>query len=291
MQISMNVAVVAPVLQECAERRGHDLGALRVMQADRLGLDETNNVGRVELTKSHFSRAEGVFEKAPNRIAIKADRGRREPALVLQIPLELLSYPTRWPHLLRIRRRRLRRSEPDEATQGEGLAASAASMHPTLAEVLSRQRGREIPPFDSPLIEPNHEVLHQSDRRLHRRGRVSLRAHLLGEDRHEYPQRALAHRRWRVFERLGHDHLQSRHEAWLVMKLCRARLADCRLPRRAYASGSAFPETRHSAADRGCAPHRGRRERPSPVPGAADRRYGGPADHRAPGRDGGRGWR
>jgi integrase/recombinase XerD len=187
MQVGADLAAVAPVLQKRTQCRGHDLGALGVVQAGSVNLDETHDVSRGERAESNVSDAEGVHEEPCDSVAVQADRRRGEPPLALQILLELLSRSLG-------RRRRSRQfglhdqsvtcAQLDEAAQSEGIAAPAASPQPPLGEVFGYMVGRDTEAIDLALVKPGCEVLDQANRCLHRCRRVALGTPLLGKDVH-----------------------------------------------------------------------------------------------------------
>ena len=79
---------------------------------------------------------------------------------------------------------------------------------------------------DPALIEPRRKVRDQPSRYLHRGRCISLVPQLRNKNLNERRKRTLLHLPVRVSEFLSHDHLQSHHKAWLVMKLCRAKFAN-----------------------------------------------------------------
>lgn len=56
-----------------------------MVQTRRIDLHEADDVGSGDLTEHTFGVAEGVLEKASDRIAVQADRGRGQPTLTQQI--------------------------------------------------------------------------------------------------------------------------------------------------------------------------------------------------------------
>ena len=88
MQVDDDLAAVAPILQERAQSRGHDLGPLWMAQSRRIGLHEANDIRRSELIKANLCVAKGTLKKALDRIAVQANRRRGEPAFAQQILLE-----------------------------------------------------------------------------------------------------------------------------------------------------------------------------------------------------------
>jgi hypothetical protein len=54
MQVDDDLATVAPILQERAQSRGHDLSALWMVQPRCFGLHEANDVRRSDLIEPNF---------------------------------------------------------------------------------------------------------------------------------------------------------------------------------------------------------------------------------------------
>jgi hypothetical protein len=163
MQVSSDVTAVTPILKERAQRRDHDLGPLRMSQARCLGLHEANDVRRSEPTELNFSVAEEALEKTPHRLSVQTNRRRGEPTIAQKILLELLSDPASW----RYRRRvpghlvvSIGDTESGELMKRKGVAASAATLQPSLIEVAGYVGRRDAAVLDAALIEPGHEVRH-----------------------------------------------------------------------------------------------------------------------------------
>ena len=184
MQVDRDVAAVAAILQERAQRRDHDLGALRMSKAGCFGLHEANDVSSSEPMKLDLVFAEDLPQESSNRIAIQTNRGSGEPALAQQILLECL------PNLMIGRdcggRRRYRGSssigtKPNESMERVGVAAAAPSLQPSIVKVLGSIARLHAAGLDLALIEPSHEVGNQPHRRPDGRRSVSLSRQLFGE--------------------------------------------------------------------------------------------------------------
>ena len=85
---------------------------------------------------------------------------------------------------------------------------------------------REAVALDPALIEPGREVRNQPSRGLHRSHCIPFGLHLLDKHLNERKKRTLLRLTARIPEYLSHHHLQSHHKAWLVMKLCRAKIVN-----------------------------------------------------------------
>ena len=96
--------------------------------------------------------------------------------------------------------------------------------HRVSKHVCSHMCRREARAIDPMLTEPARKVLDLSGRFLHRSRGVPLIPLLLNKSLNVRQKRALLRLSAWVHECLSHDHLQSRHGAWLVMKLSRVKI-------------------------------------------------------------------
>jgi len=185
-RLDKTVLIEAAVLQKRTQRRRHDLGPLRVLQALRIELYEVDDLCCGDLGEENFAIAEDVFEKASDRVTVQADGCGGQPTLALQIVLEPLAG---------VKSRRCRggllsiggavdRDKPDELAQREGIATSAPSKQPSITEIVVDKPGLDAANTDISLVEPSREILRQSCCAPQRRRRVPTRPHLLGKHRH-----------------------------------------------------------------------------------------------------------
>ena len=162
-QVCLDITKVAAVLQKRAQGRGHDLGPLRMVQTRRIRLYKANDVRSGDLAEPNFAVGEGVLEKASDRVAVQADRGCGQPTLARQVELEFLTGSQG-----RCRRSRLlglnctiSGSEPEKRMKRKGVAASAASMQPSMIQILTNVPSLDARAIDLALVEPGREVLHK----------------------------------------------------------------------------------------------------------------------------------
>ncbi len=162
MQVGDDLATVAPILQERAQCRGHDLGALWVTQTCRLGLHEANDIRRSELIEVNLCGAKCVLKKASYRIAVQVNRRSGEPAFAQQILFEFPSNSQGWRNhgqLLGTHLVSIWSNEPGKRIKCECVTAPSAPLQPTVIEVFSYMLRREAVALGPALIEPNREVL------------------------------------------------------------------------------------------------------------------------------------
>ena len=225
MQVGDDLTAKTPVLKKRTQTRGHDLGALRMLQAGRFGRHKANHISRSKLIEPNRWIGKNAVKKASDRVAIQANRRRRKSSVVQQIVFEFLSDSTsrRNCNLLQGACLVLIGSNKSaERMEREEVTTSTSSVQPTFLEVVGCIRFGKAVAFGPSLIKPGSVIIDQPARQIYRVRCVSLSLLLLDKHVDERQIRPMLRLAARVTECMSHENPQSHHKAWLVMKLCRA---------------------------------------------------------------------